>query len=132
MPGAREKMPAWPGSYSNQDLAAQRAVAVPAKPAKVAGQPGGRPAKPTSQRTNSTAALETNQDMAPRLRAGSKRSRILELLRRPGGASMQELSAGTGWQTHSVRGFISGVLGKQMGLTVISSEQADGQKRYSI
>jgi hypothetical protein len=38
----------------------------------------------------------------------------------------------TDWQAHSVRGFISGTLGKKMSLTVVSTRTADGERRYSI
>ena len=38
----------------------------------------------------------------------------------------------TGWQAHSVRGFLSGALGKKMGLTVTSTKAEDGERRYSI
>jgi hypothetical protein len=36
------------------------------------------------------------------------------------------------WQAHSVRGFISGTLGKKMGLTVVSTKGEDGERTYSI
>jgi hypothetical protein len=38
----------------------------------------------------------------------------------------------TGWQAHSVRGFISGTLGKKMGLTVTSTKREDGERNYSL
>ena len=38
----------------------------------------------------------------------------------------------TSWQAHSVRGFISGTLGKKMGLTVVSTKGENGQRTYSI
>jgi hypothetical protein len=38
----------------------------------------------------------------------------------------------TGWQAHSVRGFISGTLGKKMGLTVVSIKAENGDRTYSI
>ena len=38
----------------------------------------------------------------------------------------------TGWQAHSVRGFISGSLGKKMGLTVDSFKREDGERGYRI
>jgi hypothetical protein len=56
----------------------------------------------------------------------------LELLKRPGGATLQELMATTEWQPHSVRGFISGTLGKKMGLTVESAKREDGKRSYSL
>jgi hypothetical protein len=65
-------------------------------------------------------------------REGSKSSTILELLKRPGGATLPEIMAATGWQAHSVRGFISGTLGKKMGLTVASTKGENGERTYSI
>lgn len=38
----------------------------------------------------------------------------------------------TGWQAHSVRGFISGTLGKKMGLTVQSEKNSEGERNYKI
>ena len=38
----------------------------------------------------------------------------------------------TGWQPHSVRGFLSGTVGKKLGLTVISEKGEDGERSYSI
>jgi len=45
---------------------------------------------------------------------------------------MKELMKATGWQPHSVRGFISGTVGKKMGLTVESAKGEDGERSYSI
>ena len=64
-------------------------------------------------------------------RAGSKTAKVLELLKRSGGASLKELMKATGWQAHSVRGFLSGALGKKMGLTV-SSARVGEDRRYSV
>ena len=65
-------------------------------------------------------------------RQGTKTAKVLDLLKRSGGASLKELRKATGWQAHSVRGFLSGVLGKKMGLTVRSTKAEDGQRRYSV
>jgi uncharacterized protein DUF3489 len=65
-------------------------------------------------------------------RDGSKAAKILDLLKRPDGATLKELMKATGWQAHSVRGFISGTLGKKMGLKVTSAKGDDGQRTYSI
>ena len=65
-------------------------------------------------------------------REGSKTATILELLKRPGGASAKELLKATGWQPHSLRGFLSGTVGKKMGLTVISTKGEDGERSYSV
>ena len=65
-------------------------------------------------------------------REGSKTETVLALLKREGGVSLQELMTTTGWQAHSVRGFLSGTIGKKMGLAVISAKREDGTRAYSI
>ena len=65
-------------------------------------------------------------------RDGSKAARVLDLLKRPGGATSKELMKATGWQPHSVRGFLSGAIRKKMGLTVTSTKGEDGDRSYSI
>jgi hypothetical protein len=65
-------------------------------------------------------------------REGSKTAQILDLLKRPGGVTSKELMKVTGWQPHSVRGFLSGTVGKKMGLAVTSIEGEDGERTYSI
>jgi hypothetical protein len=58
----------------------------------------------------------------PSARSGSKTAKILEMLRRPGGASARELLKATGWQPHSLHGFLSGTIGKKMGLSLTSTK----------
>jgi len=65
-------------------------------------------------------------------RAGSKTGKILDLLQRPGGATLAEIMKATAWQAHSVRGFISGTVGKKMNLAVVSTRSGDGDRSYSI
>jgi hypothetical protein len=61
----------------------------------------------------------------------TKTAQIIALLKRPIGASLKTLMKATGWQAHSVRGFISGQLGKKIGLRV-RSLQRDGERVYII
>jgi Protein of unknown function (DUF3489) len=65
-------------------------------------------------------------------RDGSKKAQILDMLQRKGGATLAQIMKATGWQAHSVRGFISGALGKKMGLTVASVRREDGERVYAI
>ena len=65
-------------------------------------------------------------------RDGSKTATILEMLKRPGGATAKELLKATGWQPHSLRGFLSGTVGKKLGLTVVSTKGEDGERSYSV
>jgi hypothetical protein len=71
------------------------------------------------------------QNPAPAHRRG-KTGRVLELLQRPGGATLKQLIAATQWQAHSVRGFLSGALKKKMGLKIVSTKEAAGARSYSI
>jgi hypothetical protein len=65
-------------------------------------------------------------------REGSKAAKILDLLKRADGATLKELMKATAWQAHSVRGFLSGTIGKKMGLNVVSTKGDDGERTYSI
>ena len=65
-------------------------------------------------------------------REGSKTEQVLDLLKRPGGVTLKDLMKAIGWQPHSVRGFLSGTVGKKMGLTVTSTRGENGERTYLI
>jgi hypothetical protein len=65
-------------------------------------------------------------------REGTKKEKVLALLRRSQGATLTELMKATGWQSHSVRGFLSGALRKKMKLKVKSSKRDNGERVYSV
>src|SRR5207248_569903 len=69
---------------------------------------------------------------AGQMRPESKGAKVLDLISRSKGATLPEIMKATGWQAHSVRGFISGTLGKKMGLAVASTKRNDGERVYSI
>ena len=69
---------------------------------------------------------------AEKVRAGSKTARILALLGRAAGASLPELTKATGWQAHSIRGFLSGTVKKKMGLRVRSISRENGTRAYRL
>ena len=101
------------------------------QPAAAAGNPA--PPKRTRKAKMPTCSKpRTKTPKAARARKGSKTAKILALLKRPGGAASKELRKATGWQPHSVRGFLSGVLTKKMGLKVRSVKGASGERRYSV
>lgn len=68
----------------------------------------------------------------PTSRPGSKMQICLDLLSRRNGATLADLMAASGWQAHSVRGFLSGTVKKKMGLAVSSEAGKDGVRRYRV
>jgi hypothetical protein len=65
-------------------------------------------------------------------RDGSKAAKVLELLKRPDGTTLAELMKATGWQAHSLRGYLSGTVRKKMGLEVASTTTEDGVRSYVV
>jgi Protein of unknown function (DUF3489) len=68
-----------------------------------AGHPEAAPGQPTGK---------------PTPRAGTKQALMIDLLKRPEGATVEQIAAATGWLHHTIRGAISGALKKKLGLTV--------------
>lgn len=64
----------------------------------------------------------------PKPREGTKQSVMIEMLRRPQGTTLAEIVEATGWQAHTVRGAMAGVLKKKLSLT-ISSEKDEARGR---
>jgi hypothetical protein len=63
--------------------------------------------------------------------AGSKQSRVITMLRSPNGTTIAAMMTATGWQQHSVRGFLAGVVRKKLKLK-LDSKKTDGSRVYSI
>ena len=101
---------------------ARRAPVAPKKPKS------GKKASPAKKAPKARKSAKKGDSA----RDGSKAATILELLKRPGGATSKDLQKASGWQPHSVRGFLSGTLRKKMGLDVISTKGEDGERTYSI
>ena len=62
---------------------------------------------------------------------GSKQSRVIALLQSPTGATIEAMMKATGWQQHSVRGFLAGVVRKRLKLK-LGSKKVDGHRVYQI
>ena len=67
-----------------------------------------------------------------RRQSGSVQKAIIDLLKRPGGTTSKELQKISGWQAHSIRGFLSGTVSKKMRLTVKSVRGEDGEHTNSV
>ena len=89
-------------------------------------------AKKSTGRAGSTpsAKLRTKQGSASS--KSTKGDAILNLLRRKQGASLGEMQKTSGWQIHSLRGYLSGTVKKRLGFRLNSSKSLDGERRYAI
>jgi hypothetical protein len=104
----------------------------PTKKARVAARRAHVGPKKTKSAKKAKAAKKAPKGHKKAARDGSKAAKVLDLLKRVDGATLKELMKATGWQAHSVRGFLSGTIGKKMGLKVASTKTEDGERTYSI
>jgi hypothetical protein len=77
--------------------------------------------KPASRKRPTPASSK------PTARIGTKHDRIVAMLRLPAGATLASLVTATGWQPHSVRGFLAGVVRKKLGLNLVSEIGGKGR-----
>jgi hypothetical protein len=82
--------------------------------------------------TRRHTARRAAKDTASLARDGSKKAEVIELIRRSQGATLAEIMELTGWQTHTVRGFVSGTLTKKLGLKVQSFRSKENDRTYRI
>ena len=79
--------------------------------------------------------VPTEPDPAPKARTpreGTKQATLIAMLRAPDGASIEEIMAATGWQSHTVRGAIAGALKKKLGLEVTSEKVEERGRVYKV
>ena len=91
---------------------------------KTDGASSAAPRKPRSKKGSEVAAT-------PARAAGGKLAQLVEMLKRPEGATVEAMSAATGWQAHSVRGAMSGALKKKAGHNIVS-EKTEAGRIYRI
>ena len=77
-----------------------------------------------------TGAEPTPKTRTPR--EGTKQATLITMLRAPDGATIEEIMAATGWQSHTVRGAMAGALKKKLGLEVTSEKVEDRGRVYRI
>jgi hypothetical protein len=92
----------------------------------------GGTAKAQKRRTRSKGAVGSRNGTKPAAGKQTKQQTCLDLLGRREGATIEELEEATGWQKHSVRGFLAGAVRKKLGLTLISEKPDAGPRRYRI
>src|ERR1039458_5491900 len=120
-----------PGKGTSKKGASTKKGAPKSQKSAKGGKPKAAAAKPKKVAPAKKAAKAATPK-AKGAREGSKTAKVLDLLKRPGGATLSKIMKATGWQAHSVRGFISGTLGKKMGLTITSTKGEDGERSYSV
>jgi len=108
-----------PKATKTAHVGARRAHVAPAK---------GKPV--TKARLTKKAHKRAKKATGTSPRDGSKAAKILDLLKRPGGATAKELMKATGWQPHSVRGFVSTL--KKAGFKITASTNEGGDRCYRI
>jgi hypothetical protein len=57
---------------------------------------------------------------------------VIALLKRPEGATIAQICASTGWQSHTVRGTFAGAFKKKLGLTITSEKPQGGERIYPV
>jgi hypothetical protein len=72
-----------------------------------------------------------NDPQAARSNKPSKQSVVIEMLRSPKGTTVEAMMKATGWQRHSVRGFLAGVVRKRLKLK-LGSERVAGRRTYRL
>lgn len=77
------------------------------------------------------AASRQLRKAKPRHREGTKQAKVIEMLRRPGGVTIDDVVAATNWARHTTRGFFSAALKKKLGMTIVS-EKVASQRFYRI
>jgi Protein of unknown function (DUF3489) len=96
---------------------------VPTEPARVVVAPAAGNGKAKPKPAKSKAAKTAKPGKAapadkPTPRAGTKQAQMIDLLKRPEGATVEQIAAATGWQHHTIRGAIAGALKKKLKLNV--------------
>ena len=92
-----------------------------ARPAKMTRRKSSKRSEPTGAASGAT----------PGTRAGTKNAHVVGMLRDRDGTTIAAVMAATGWQQHSVRGFLAGVIRKKLGLNLVS-EPGEGGRVYRI
>jgi hypothetical protein len=86
---------------------------------------------PKSDRPTKLAKVAPDKSVGARTRnnanGASKQDRVLAQLKTPQGATVAAIGGTTGWQPHSVRGFLAGVVRKKLGLNLVSEASDDGR-----
>ena len=76
--------------------------------------------------------IEAATAAKPRARDNSKQAQVIAMLKRPEGATIEQICEATQWQAHTVRGTFAGAFKKKLGLEITSTKEAGGQRIYRV
>ncbi|NDE54238.1 MAG: DUF3489 domain-containing protein, partial [Actinobacteria bacterium] len=76
--------------------------------------------------------IETATAAKHRTRGNSKQAQVIAMLKRPEGATIEQICEATQWQAHTVRGTFAGAFKKKLGLEITSTKEAGGQRIYRV
>jgi len=76
--------------------------------------------------------IEAATAAEPRMRDNSKQAQVIAMLKRPEGATIEQICEATQWQAHTVRGTFAGAFKKKLGLEITSTKEAGGQRIYRV
>jgi len=76
--------------------------------------------------------IEAATAAKPRTRDNSKQAQVIAMLKRPEGATIEQICEATQWQAHTVRGTFAGAFKKKLGLEITSTKEAGGQRIYRV
>jgi len=99
---------------------------------RVAASKGKSGKKTTPTKKGARAPKKATKAKPQGARQGSKTEKVLELLKRAGGATLAEIMKATGWKPHSVPRFISGTVGKMLFNDATTTKSEDGERSYSV
>ena len=86
----------------------------------------------TQAEIDAIATQPTQVEDKPRSRENSKQAQVIAMLKRPEGATINQICAATGWQAHTVRGTFAGAFKKKLGLAITSSKESGAERIYKI
>jgi Protein of unknown function (DUF3489) len=86
----------------------------------------------SARATTVTATADTVRNDRQVRKPKTKLAQLESMLRRPNGATIEQISKSLAWQAHSVRGAISGALKKKQGLAITNEKTDDGRRVYRI
>ena len=123
-------------SNTTLETPAPDAAARPSEPShpKEKTAPAAQPAtkrKATRQAARKSAPSRKKSPRQPAVERSSKKAAVIALMKRAKGATLAEIEAATGWEKHTIRGFVS-ILGHQGGEKIESSKNTAGERVYKM